>query len=120
MDATRWGLKPLSLAVSEWFNENCPRKWLGRGSRRGCPPPNPDLTPLNFFLCGCLKNIAYLTPIENVEDLIHRIREATTTINGDMWGIQTAIISKVMKCLKVGGRNFEHLEIYKFVEILIF
>ena len=42
--------------LREWFNQNFPRKWIGRNSPL-CefPPRSPDITPLDFYLWVHLK-----------------------------------------------------------------
>ena len=50
----------MALIVREWFNQNFPRKWIGRNSPL-CefPPRSPDITPLDFYLWGALKEKVY-------------------------------------------------------------
>ncbi|KAF2902485.1 hypothetical protein ILUMI_03704 [Ignelater luminosus] len=36
--------------VRQWFNDNLPGRWIGRGSQVDWAPKIPDLTPLGFFL----------------------------------------------------------------------
>ncbi|EZA53536.1 hypothetical protein X777_07004, partial [Ooceraea biroi] len=41
------------------LNEPFPDRWIGRGGRISWPARSPDLTPLDFFLWGHLKNEVY-------------------------------------------------------------
>ncbi|EZA62612.1 hypothetical protein X777_10243, partial [Ooceraea biroi] len=41
------------------LNESFPDRWIGRGGRISWPARSPDLTPLDFFLWGHLKNEVY-------------------------------------------------------------
>jgi len=48
----------------EWLGENFPDRWMGRGTRRHpapfpWPPRSPDLTWMDFFLWGYLKQRLY-------------------------------------------------------------
>ena len=45
---------------------------------------SPDSTPLNFFLCGCVKDIVYRTKIRDITDLKQRITDAIATIDEAM------------------------------------
>ncbi|KZC07320.1 hypothetical protein WN55_07731 [Dufourea novaeangliae] len=42
--------------VRDALNEFYPNKWIGRGGLVSWPPRSPDLTPLDIFLWGALKN----------------------------------------------------------------
>jgi hypothetical protein len=44
-------------------------KWIGRGGPIAWPPRWPDLTPLNFFLWGYVKNIVYQVKINDLQHL---------------------------------------------------
>ncbi|EZA48500.1 hypothetical protein X777_12995, partial [Ooceraea biroi] len=45
------------------LNESFPDRWIGRGGRISWPARSPDLTPLDFFLWGHLKNEVFLTRV---------------------------------------------------------
>jgi hypothetical protein len=49
-----------------------------RGSINLWPPRTPDITPLDYFLLGMVKERVYQTPINSREDLEHRITFACT------------------------------------------
>ena len=46
-----WGLD-----VRASLNEQFPGRWIGRDGPTPWPPRSPDLTPLDFFLWGYVKN----------------------------------------------------------------
>jgi hypothetical protein len=58
--------------------------WIGRGGPIPWPPRSPDLSPLDFFLCGYIKNIVYAEKIRNIQHLQERIASATETVTRDM------------------------------------
>ncbi|KMQ82400.1 hypothetical protein RF55_23126, partial [Lasius niger] len=39
----------------QWLNVHFPGKWIGRAGPVAWPPRSPDLTPLDFFVWGTLK-----------------------------------------------------------------
>ncbi|EZA48610.1 hypothetical protein X777_13623, partial [Ooceraea biroi] len=45
------------------LNESFPDRWTGRGGRISWPARSPDLTPLDLFLWGHLKNEVFLTRV---------------------------------------------------------
>ena len=48
------------------------------------PPRSPDVTPLDVFLWGYVKDIVYRTKVRDINDLQHRIIEAIDTVTVDM------------------------------------
>ncbi|KOC65868.1 hypothetical protein WH47_10330, partial [Habropoda laboriosa] len=46
-----------------------PNRWIVRGSNISWPAHPPDLTPLNYLLCGALKNKVYRQTSTTVEDM---------------------------------------------------
>jgi len=69
-----------TLDIRQHLNRTYGSKWIGRGGSTAWPPRSPDLTPLEFFLWGYMKNIIYTRPIETETELRLRIMEATETI----------------------------------------
>ena len=74
-----WGLE-----VCQFLNETFPDRWIGRDGPIPWPPRSPDITPLNFFLWGYVKDIVYQTKVRDINDLQHRIIEAIDTVTVDM------------------------------------
>ena len=99
-----------ALQVRQWLDENYPGRWIGRGGPVAWPPRSPDLTPLDFFLWGHIKNTVYRTAPDNVEELRQRILAAAATITPEMLGnVQRSIRRRLERCVAMGGQNFEHL-----------
>ncbi|GBN51126.1 hypothetical protein AVEN_44814-1 [Araneus ventricosus] len=48
------------------------------------PPRSPHLNPMNFFLCGCLKQQVYATPPLILQDLQRRIRDVCADVTSAM------------------------------------
>ncbi|CAF1680033.1 unnamed protein product, partial [Adineta ricciae] len=51
-----------AVDVRQYLDHQFPQRWIGRGGPIRWAPRSPDLTPLDFFLWGHLKNIVYKTP----------------------------------------------------------
>ena len=49
-----WGLK-----ICQFLNETFPDRWIECDGPIPWPPLSPDITPLNFFLLGYVKDIVY-------------------------------------------------------------
>ena len=47
--------------MRDYVNESFPNRWLGRGGPVAWPPRSPDLTPLDYYLCGHMKTLVYET-----------------------------------------------------------
>lgn len=118
---------PLDLRTSMWYqHDGCPahfsqrvrdflnvrylNRWIGRGSLFPWPPRSPDLTVLDFYLWGRIKDIVYKTRPTTPDNMIERIVNATNSISRAE--IQTAISSSRTRsnsCILQNGGHFEHL-----------
>jgi len=70
--------------VTDVLNKRFSNAWIGRGGPIPWPPRSPDLSPLDFFLWGYIKNIVYAEKIRNIQHLQERIISAIATVTGDM------------------------------------
>ena len=59
-----WGLR-----VRASVNTQFPARWIGRDAPTPWPPRSPDITPLDFFFWGYVKSQAYMSPIENIDQV---------------------------------------------------
>lgn len=73
-----------SLDVRRSLDKTFPQRWIGRDGPTAWPPRSPDITPLDFFLWGYVKDMVYATPVQDVCDLRHRITEAINSVTPDM------------------------------------
>lgn len=75
------------------------------------PARSPDLTPLDFYLWGQIKNEIYeFEPPVNRNELEARIREAFNLLNGNTLGrVTRKILKNCEMCRNANGRHFEHL-----------
>ena len=51
-----------------------PNRWIGRDGPHAWPPRSPDLTPLDFFLWGYVKDRVYATPVRDLDHLKQKIQ----------------------------------------------
>lgn len=118
---------PLESRVNMWFQQdghpahtakatrrlldkkfgNC---WIGIHGPREWPPRSPDLTPLDFFLWGYLKQQVYATRPVCAQDLKDRIVRACRAISPQILRrVRCSILDRTIFCETVKGGHFEHL-----------
>lgn len=99
-----------AINVREHLNAVYPNRWIGRGSLFFWPARSPDLTVLDFYFWGRIKDLVFQTRPTTRENLIFRIQNA---IHGlPIAEIETAIYStlrRVQQCVEQDGGHFEHL-----------
>jgi hypothetical protein len=62
-----------SLQVRYLLNIHLLGRWIGRGGPITWPLRSPDITPLDFFLWGYVKDRVYATPVPDIATLPTRI-----------------------------------------------
>ncbi|KZC04632.1 hypothetical protein WN55_00707, partial [Dufourea novaeangliae] len=110
-----------------WYQHNCcpahyahvarqvldrqfPNRWIGRGGEFLWPPRSRDLTPLDYFLWGILKDTMYPEPTTTLENMKARIRVACSMLDAET--IQSAVsslINRLHQCINMNAHHFEHL-----------
>lgn len=114
--ATMWlqqdGAPPhFSQQVTNYINLIFPRRWIGRNGVILWPARSPDITPLDFFLWGFLKELVYTTQPRDLQDLQNKITAACRTVTPIM--IKAACNRNLRKrfeyCISEGGGQFEHI-----------
>ena len=100
-----WGLK-----VREFLDKKFPARWIGRGGPIPWPPRSPDITPLDFFLWGYVKDVVYRTKVKDISDLKERITAAVNTIDEEMLRRTWTEIEYRLDVLR--ATNGAHIEIY--------
>lgn len=93
------------------LNRTFPNRWIGiRSPLFEWPPRSPDMTPMDYFLWGYLKDQIYLTLPRTREELIDRIRRTSATITPAMLSkVRENFMRRVAICLENNGGYFEHL-----------
>ena len=84
---------------------------MGRDSPIPWSPRSPDITPLDFFLWGCVKDIVYRTKVRDIDDLQHRIIEAIDTLTVDM--LARAYLQEIKYWLDIArATDGAHVDVY--------
>jgi len=92
--------------LNGWRGQN----WIGRGGPINWPPRSPDLTPLDFFLWGYVKQKVYQLMPTTAEDMKERIRTAFRSITVDtLERVRSTWIYRMEMCIQVEGKTFEYL-----------
>ncbi|CAG9792705.1 unnamed protein product [Diatraea saccharalis] len=95
--------------VRSHLNENYPM-WIGRGGTIAWPPCSPDLTPLDFFLWGTMKQKVYVDVPNTREDLIRKIIQVGNELKNDKAMIRRStqhVSVRATVCLQHDGGRFE-------------
>lgn len=76
--------------VRRFLNEHKPRCWIGRSIRNTdlpleeWPPRSPDITPWDFLLWGCVKNLVFVPLLpRNLKEMKESFLSTVSTINDD-------------------------------------
>lgn len=87
-----------------------PNRWIGRNGPITWPPRSPDLTPLDFFLWGFLKDKVFRTVPDNLQEMRNRILENCQLIDQEMFArVRKSFEWRILLCIQEEGRQFEHL-----------
>lgn len=98
------------LIVRDWLNSNFPQRWIGRVGPIAWPPRSPDLTPLDFFLWGYMKDCVYSVQINTREQLLARIEEAAVKVREKMAELNMSdeVRKRLQLCLVENGNHIEN------------
>lgn len=97
--------------VTQFMENRFGQRVLATHSETAWPPRSPDMTQLDFSLCGYLKNAVYQNrnPCNNVEELQQGILDACN-INDCTLRRVIRIVSRWYRlCVENNGQYFEHL-----------
>ncbi|PSN41594.1 hypothetical protein C0J52_17612 [Blattella germanica] len=89
--------------------DNLQGHWIGRRKHIEFPPRSPDLTPIDFYLWGTVKDEVYRRKPRTLEELRQEITAACAAIPIETltWLWQPLIVPFL--CLATNGQHFEHL-----------
>lgn len=95
--------------VSNYLLEKFPN-WIGNRGPIAWPPRSPDLTPLDFFLWGTIKDKVYKEKPHSVDHLKTNIRAAVAEIrHNTLLKVQSEILKRCQLCVQENGGHFEAL-----------
>jgi hypothetical protein len=72
------------VIVRTALDERFPGRWIGRGGPINWPPRSPDLTPMDLFFWGYIKDIVYSERVGSLPDLRRRISAAIAAVHVDV------------------------------------
>lgn len=109
------GAPPHSVvAVTNYLNQRF-NEWIGRNAPIKWPPNSPDLTPMDAFLWGTLKDRVNANTIENTERLKELIRTEILILNEDYSQSITAALQRLRrtyrKCIQQNGGPVEQFNL---------
>ena len=96
--------------VRHFLDKTFPERWIGRGGPIRWAPRLSDLTPLDFFLLGHLKNVVYLSPCEDLAELKSRIHDEIKSVSQKtLYDVFSNISKRMNLCVSADGVHFQHL-----------
>ena len=94
-----------------WFlDATFPNRWIGRDGPTPWPPRSPDITPLDFFLWGYVKDKVFSTPVPDITNLkgknnrrfcYSNWRHVGEHVERNWWSIRRSPCSKRSTCWSV-------------------
>ena len=114
----RWSIHICVGQNTGWAVNNAPKhngnfeNWIGRRGTVEWAPRSPDLTPMDFYFWGHLKQIVYSTRIADVDQLRQQIIRGCNLINGNsdlLDKVYGNFEHRLELCINANGEHFEHL-----------
>ncbi|KAJ8963208.1 hypothetical protein NQ318_018674 [Aromia moschata] len=98
-----------AVTVRKWLNSEFNEHWIGRDDPILWPPRSPDLTILDFYIWGCLKQTVYREPLENDEEQLKtRIQNAVKSLSiEEIRNSFNEFRARIEICAEKGGALFE-------------
>lgn len=97
--------------VSALLYEIFEDRWIANRGPFRYPPRSPDLTPLDFFVWGYIKNKVYEDPVTTKENMMCRVRSAFNNMRNYSIRLATnrSLLKRITLCLRQNGSVFEQL-----------
>ena len=97
-----------------------PDTWIGRRGAIEYPARSPNLTPMDFFLWGYLKDKVYRTKPRTIDALKMEIERQCRDIPNDLFrDVCESLGVRYQRCPDNDGRQFEHLQTWFFNQICL-
>ncbi|PNF14075.1 hypothetical protein B7P43_G02154 [Cryptotermes secundus] len=88
-----------------------PGRWIGRRGAIEYRPRSPDLTPLDFYLWGTLKDEVYRQKPATLNALRETIEASCSAITSDtLTAVVRSAVRRHRRCLAADGGHFEHIQ----------
>jgi hypothetical protein len=100
-----------SHEVRNFLNYPFPGRWIGRGGPHNWPARSPDLSPLDYYVWGWMKELVYSVKVVTRDELLSRILDAADRIRNSERKLQRAIRAvhnRAAACVAAGGGIFEN------------
>jgi transposase len=96
--------------VRQFLNETFPDRWIGRSGPIPWPARSPDLSPLDFFLWGYVRERVFVTAPRDIDDLKERVRSTLSAVKrSTLKKVLREFTNRLGYCIAAQGRHFEHL-----------
>lgn len=97
-------------------------RWIGRGGPVNWPARSPDLTPLDFFLWGAVKQFVFKKTCDTEPEMRLRIEAAFNELKTDasvLRRVRANMIKRCNKCLEQEGGHIEQHLSNREVDVII-
>ncbi|XP_066153268.1 uncharacterized protein [Euwallacea fornicatus] len=96
--------------VRRFLDEKFPFRWIGRGSIFPWPPRSPDLTCLDFYFWGRIKDLVYKESPTTKNNMKVRIKNAILSLSKhEIERCVNSTLPRIRRCIERDGKHFEHL-----------
>ena len=94
--------------VRQWLNSKFNRNWIGRDGPIAWPARSPDLTPLDFFFWGFIKNKTFSQFPSTMNDFKTSIIKVFSEVTVEMAKhVLHSVEQRLRDCIKCGGGHIE-------------
>ena len=95
--------------VRAWMQRNFEEREIGRYGDAHWPARSPDLTPMDFFVWGWVKDQVYRQPVNNLQELKARITRTMHDMPLDFASHSLlSFKSRLQSCIDNNGQHVEH------------
>lgn len=99
-----------SIVARNKLNAMFPGQWIGKYGPVNFPPRSPDLTVLDYYLWGRIKDIVYTRRPTTREDMMERIRTAMASLEpAEIRRAVDCFRGRIRLCAQQNGAHLEHL-----------
>jgi len=106
------GAPPLfSREVRNFLKYRFPGRWIGRGGPYNWPARSPELSPLDYYVWGWMKELVYSVKVGTRDALLGRILDAADRIRNVQRKLQRAtraVHNRAAACVAAAGNIFEN------------
>lgn len=100
--------RPVRQRLEELFHD----RWIGRMGPNEWPPRSPDLTPLDFFLWGYVKERVFNRPCDSQEEMKRRILDVFRKLREEggpemLARVHEETLRRAELCVDLDGAQFE-------------